>query len=106
LDKNVPARLPVANQGVAFVTSAVHTVSAGSYSMDLQLGFINVLDPSEIRAQVDQAVRKYKADSKNAAALKKKKADAAAKKKKQEQDEKNKGTGNGSGSGGSGGSGN
>lgn len=110
LDKNVPYRLPVANQGVAFVTSAMHTVSAGSYSMDLQLGFINVLDPSEIRAQVDQAVRKYKADQKNAAYTKKKKAAAAAKKKKQEQDEKNKGTGgNGSGNGsgsGSGGSGN
>jgi hypothetical protein len=84
LDKNVPARLPVANQGIAFVTSAAHTVAAGSYSMDLQMGFINVLDPAEMRVQVDQATRKYKADQKNAATLRKAKAVAAAKKKASE----------------------
>jgi hypothetical protein len=81
LDKNIPVTLPVANQGIAYVTSAAHTASAGSYTMDLQMGFINVLDPAEMRAQIDQHVRKYKADTKNAAALAKKKAAAAAKKK-------------------------
>lgn len=64
LDALVPARLPIANQGIAFVTSAAHTASAGSYTMDLQMGFIDVLDPAEMRAQVDQAVRKHKASQK------------------------------------------
>jgi hypothetical protein len=84
LDANVPARLPIADQGIAFVTSAVHSASAGSYTMDLQMGFIDVLDPAEIRAQVDQAVRRYKAGQKNAAWTAKQKAAAAAKKKAQE----------------------
>lgn len=63
-DANTPAFLPVANQGLAFVTSAVHTASAGSYTMDLSLGFQDVLDPNEVRAQVDKAVRAYKSSNK------------------------------------------
>lgn len=65
-DANTPAFLPVANQGLAFVTSAVHSASAGSYTMDLTLGFQDVLDPNEVRAQVDKAVRDYKATQKKA----------------------------------------
>jgi hypothetical protein len=84
LDANIPGRLPVADQGIVYVTSAVHSASAGTYTMDLQMGFIDVLDPAEMRAQVDQAVRKYKADSKNAAAKAKAKAAAEAKKKASE----------------------
>ena len=60
LDANVPALLPVANQGIAFVTSASHSVSAGSYAMDLQCSFIDVLDPREVRAQVDKTIRDWK----------------------------------------------
>ena len=59
-DANVPALLPVANQGIAFVTSAAHSVSAGSYTMDLQTSFIDVLDPREVRAQVDKTIRDWK----------------------------------------------
>jgi hypothetical protein len=58
---NAPAFMPVANQGIAFVTSAAHSVSAGSYTMDLTTSFIDVLDPREVRAQVDKTVRAWKA---------------------------------------------
>jgi len=61
LDANVPAILPVADQGIVYVTTAVHTVASGQYTMDLTMGFINVLDPGEVRSQVDQAVRNWKA---------------------------------------------
>lgn len=60
-DANTPALLPVANQGIAFVTSAAHSVAAGSYTMDLQTSFVDVLDPREVRAQVDKAIRDWKA---------------------------------------------
>jgi hypothetical protein len=60
-DANTPALLPVANQGIAFVTSATHSASAGTYTMDLVMGFVDVLDPNTVRAQVDKAVRDYKA---------------------------------------------
>lgn len=57
---NQPTVLPVANQGIAFVTSAAHSVAAGSYTIDLQTSFIDVLDPREVRAEVDKAVRDWK----------------------------------------------
>ena len=63
-DANLPALRPVANQGIAFVTSAAHSVSAGSYTMDLQTSFLDVLDPREVRAQVDKTVRAWKASHK------------------------------------------
>lgn len=71
-DANVPALLPVANQGIAFVTSAAHSVSAGSYTMDLQTSFIDVLDPREVRAQVDKTIRAWKASQNPKAKPKKK----------------------------------
>ena len=63
-DANVPALLPIANQGIAFVTSASHSVAAGSYTMDLQTSFIDVLDPREVRAQVDKTIRDWKSSQK------------------------------------------
>ena len=63
-DANQPTLLPVANQGIAFVTSASHSVAAGSYAMDLQTSFIDVLDPREVRAQVDKAIRDWKSSHK------------------------------------------
>jgi hypothetical protein len=63
-DANTPAFMPVANQGIAFVTTASHSVAAGSYTMDLTTGFINVLDPNEVRAQIDKALRDWKANHK------------------------------------------
>lgn len=79
-DANVPYILPVSDQGIAFVLSATHTVDAGEYTMDLVMGFQDVLDPKEVRAQVDKAVRDYKAAAnKKAADAKKKAADAAKK---------------------------
>jgi hypothetical protein len=59
-DANAPAFMPIANQGIAFVTSAAHSVSAGSYTVDLQTSFIDVLDPRELRAQVDKTIRDWK----------------------------------------------
>lgn len=59
-DANTPAITPVANQGIAFVTSASHSVSSGSYTMDLSTQFIDVLDPREIRAEVDKTIRDWK----------------------------------------------
>jgi hypothetical protein len=73
VDANVPALLPIANQGIAFVTSASHSVSAGSYTMDLQTSFIDVLDPREVRAQVDKTIRDWKSSQKPASTKKKKK---------------------------------
>jgi hypothetical protein len=61
---NLPALRPVANQGIAFVTSASHSVSAGSYVMDLQTSFLDVLDPAAVRAQVDKTIRDWKASHK------------------------------------------
>jgi hypothetical protein len=61
---NQPAFTPIANQGIAFVTSAVHSVAAGSYTMDLTTGFIDVLDPQEVRAQVDKTIRDFKSGGK------------------------------------------
>ena len=66
-DANTPALQPVANQGIAFVTSAAHSVSAGSYTMDLQTSFVDVLDPREVRAQVDKAIRAWKSSKSQAA---------------------------------------
>jgi hypothetical protein len=63
-DANTPAMLPTSNQGIAFVVTAAHAVAAGSYTMDLTTGFIDVLDPNEVRAQVDKAIRDWKAASK------------------------------------------
>ena len=60
-DANTPSFLPEANQGIAFVTSAAHSVAAGSYTMDLMTGFVDVLDPKELRAQVDKTMRDWKA---------------------------------------------
>lgn len=65
-DANTPALLPTSNQGVAFVTSAVHTVDAGEYTMDMTLAFVDVLDPARVRSEVDKAVRAYKASQKTA----------------------------------------
>lgn len=59
-DANTPAFMPTSNQGIAFVTTAAHSVAAGSYTMDLTTGFIDVLDPKEVRAQVDKAMRDWK----------------------------------------------
>ena len=55
-----PHVLPIANQGIAFVTSAAHAVAAGSYTMDLTTSFIDVLDPARVRAQVDKTIRDWK----------------------------------------------
>ena len=60
-DANTPAILPTSNQGLAFVTTVAHSAAAGSYTMDMTLSFIDVLDPAMVRAQVDKAVRDFKA---------------------------------------------
>jgi hypothetical protein len=76
-DANTPAITPVANQGIAFVTTASHSVSSGSYTMDLSTQFIDVLDPRELRAEVDKTIRDWKKANPPSSAKKK-----AAKKKK------------------------
>ena len=68
-DANTPATLPVTDQGVAFVTSIVHTVGAGDYTIDMQTSFIDVLDPDEVQAEKDKTVRDEKASEKRAAEL-------------------------------------
>jgi uncharacterized membrane protein YgcG len=60
---NQAAVTPVADQGIAFVTSVQHNVSQGSYTVDIQTSFVDVLDPGEVRAMVDQALRKSKSAS-------------------------------------------
>lgn len=52
--------LNVPDAGIAFVTNIEHSVSAGTYSMDIQTGFLDRLDPRETQALVDQAVRSAK----------------------------------------------
>jgi hypothetical protein len=61
LTSALPYVLPVADQGIAFVTSAQHTVSAGSYQVDISTGFVDILDPSEVQAEIDAAIRMAKA---------------------------------------------
>jgi murein DD-endopeptidase MepM/ murein hydrolase activator NlpD len=60
-----PHVLPIANQGIAFVTTAAHSVASGSYTMDLSTSFIDVLDPARVRAQVDKTIRDWKNRGKN-----------------------------------------
>jgi hypothetical protein len=75
-DANTPAFMPTSNQGIAFVTTAAHSVAAGSYTMDLTTGFIDVLDPKEVRAQVDKALRDWKSSHKPSTPAKTAKAKA------------------------------
>lgn len=46
--------------GVVFVTSVTHTLSSGSYTMDLTLQFVDPLDPKTLRAERDKALRARK----------------------------------------------
>ena len=62
-DALTPALLPVADAGIAFVTSVVHAAAAGSYTVDMQTGFIDVLDPGQVKTQIDAATRAAKAPS-------------------------------------------
>lgn len=55
-----PLLVPIADQGIVFVVSVVHTVSAGSYSMDLQTQYIDVLDPLTVKAQMEATIRDAK----------------------------------------------
>lgn len=52
--------LPVADQGIAFVSSVQHTLNMGSYTIDLQTAFTDLLDPKSVQEQVDQALRAAK----------------------------------------------
>jgi hypothetical protein len=55
-----PQALVVADQSIAFVTSIQHTASAGTYTMDVQTGFTDMLDPSYVQDLVDTAQRSSK----------------------------------------------
>lgn len=57
---NPPVTVLVADQGIAFVQSVTHTVSAGTYSMDMVTGFVDVLDPISVRQEVDAMLRDAK----------------------------------------------
>jgi hypothetical protein len=52
--------VPIADQSIAFVTSAQHTASAGSYTMDLQTSFIDTLDPATVKAEMEANIREGK----------------------------------------------
>jgi hypothetical protein len=58
-DANTPTVLPVADSGVAFVTSVLHQVSAGSYTIEIGTSFIDVLDPGEVQAEADKTKRDW-----------------------------------------------
>lgn len=51
----------VPDQGIVFVTNIQHSLSAGSYTVDMQTGFTDILDPNELRDLVDLSLRKAKA---------------------------------------------
>lgn len=63
LTANTPVVVPVADQGIVFVTSVTHTVTSGSYTMDLETQFTDVLDPLTVKAQMEATIRAAKAAS-------------------------------------------
>lgn len=46
--------------GIVFITSVIHSLSAGGYTMDLTLQFVDPLDPKKLRAERDAALRARK----------------------------------------------
>jgi hypothetical protein len=53
--------LGVPDQGIAFVEYVQHTVEVGSYQVDIQTGFTDMLDPKLIQQELDAAKRAAKA---------------------------------------------
>lgn len=60
LKVKIPSEDIEGNHGILFVTSVVHTLSAGDYSMALDFTFTDPLDPNELRKLRDAAQRKQK----------------------------------------------
>jgi hypothetical protein len=54
----------VPDQGIAFVTNIQHTIQAGTYTIDVQTGFTDQLDPANVQEMVDLTLRKQKATKK------------------------------------------
>lgn len=60
LTADVAVRVPVADQGIAFVTTITHTVTATSYSMDFLTSFVDILDPVSLQAEIAANIRAAK----------------------------------------------
>lgn len=62
--------IQVADQGIAFVTSITHSLTAGAYSMDMTMSFSDILDPLDVQAEMDANIRAAKLAAAAAAAAK------------------------------------
>lgn len=60
LTADVAVRVPVADQGIAFVTTVSHTLTSTSYSMDFLTSFVDILDPVSLQAEIAANIRAAK----------------------------------------------